>query len=138
MTHLRGSSGRYAKEGSLAIRGQRLTLLGVLKRVITVDSWAMRLQPRRLGDVFLRSRLVREERGIALVMAMGIMLVLAIALTTVIFLTAAGARDSVRSNAGQKAYGLAQAGDRERALGAESELSGHDDLPGQQEPSPQL
>ena len=46
----------------------------------------------------------------ALVMALGIMLVLTIALTTVITFTAAGARDSHRVNAGQKAYALAEAG----------------------------
>ena len=38
------------------------------------------------------------------------MLVLTIVLTTVIFLTAAGARDAHRTNAGQKAYGLAESG----------------------------
>ena len=46
----------------------------------------------------------------ALVMALGIMLVLVIALTTVITFTAAGARDSHRVNAGQKANALAEAG----------------------------
>ena len=46
----------------------------------------------------------------ALVMALGIMLVLAIALTTVITFSAAGARDSHRVNAGQKAYAIAEAG----------------------------
>ena len=38
------------------------------------------------------------------------MLVLTIALTAVIFLTAAGARDAHRSNAGQKASALAESG----------------------------
>ncbi len=46
----------------------------------------------------------------ALVMALGIMLVLIITLTTVITFTAAGARDSHRVNAGQKATALAEAG----------------------------
>ena len=46
----------------------------------------------------------------ALVMALGIMLVLTIALTTVITFTAAGARDSHRVNAGQKATALAEGG----------------------------
>ena len=46
----------------------------------------------------------------ALVMALGIMLVLVIALTTVITFTAAGARDSHRVNAGQKATALAEGG----------------------------
>jgi hypothetical protein len=53
---------------------------------------------------------LREERGIALVMALGIMLVLTIALTTTIFFTSASARDARRSNAGQKAYALAEEG----------------------------
>ena len=48
-------------------------------------------------------------------MALGIMLVLAIALTTVITFTAAGARDSHRVNAGQKAY-CARRGRRNNAL----------------------
>jgi hypothetical protein len=61
----------------------------------------------------VRNRLgvrLRDERGMALVMALGIMLVLTITLTTVITFTAAGARDSHRVNAGQKASALADAG----------------------------
>jgi hypothetical protein len=50
------------------------------------------------------------ESGMALVMALGIMLVLTIVLTTVIAFTAAGARDSHRVNAGQQAYAVAEAG----------------------------
>ena len=38
------------------------------------------------------------------------MLVLTITLTSVLFMTAAGARDANRTNAGQKAYVLAEAG----------------------------
>lgn len=57
----------------------------------------------------LRQRL-SDESGIALVMALGVMLVLTIVLTTVITFTAAGARDSHRVNAGQKATALAEAG----------------------------
>jgi Tfp pilus assembly protein PilX len=53
---------------------------------------------------------LRDERGIALVMAIGIMFVLAIALTTTIFFTSASVRHANRSNAGQKAYALAEAG----------------------------
>ena len=53
---------------------------------------------------------LRDESGIALVMALGIMLVLTIALTTTIFLTSASARHANSSNAGQKAYALAEAG----------------------------
>ncbi len=55
-------------------------------------------------------RLIREEEGVALILAMVTMLVLTIALTTVIFITAAGARDAHRSNAGQKASALAESG----------------------------
>jgi Tfp pilus assembly protein PilX len=55
-------------------------------------------------------RLLREEEGMALVMALLIILVLTITLTAVIFLTAAGARDARRSNAGQQAYALAESG----------------------------
>ena len=51
-----------------------------------------------------------DESGMALVMALGIMLVLTIVLTTVITFTAAGARDTHRVNAGQKASALAEAG----------------------------
>ena len=57
----------------------------------------------------MRARL-SDETGIALVMALGIMLVLVITLTAVITFTAAGARDSHRVNAGQKATALAEAG----------------------------
>ena len=55
-------------------------------------------------------RLHREEEGVALVLAIVSMLVLTITLTSVLFMTAAGARDAHRSNAGQKAYVLAEAG----------------------------
>lgn len=55
-------------------------------------------------------RLVREDDGVALVLALVTMLVLTITLTSVIFLTAAGARDAQRSNAGQRAYSLAESG----------------------------
>jgi hypothetical protein len=53
---------------------------------------------------------LRDESGIALVMAIGIMFVLAIALTTTIFFTSASVRHANHSNAGQKAYGLAESG----------------------------
>src|SRR4051812_48985087 len=53
---------------------------------------------------------LQDESGIALVMALGIMLVLAIALTTTIAFTSASARHANSSNAGQKAYALAEAG----------------------------
>ena len=53
---------------------------------------------------------LREEEGVALILAIVSMLVLTIALTTVIFITAAGARDAHRTNAGQKASALAESG----------------------------
>jgi hypothetical protein len=43
-------------------------------------------------------------------MALGIMMVLTLALGTVIYITAAGARDAQRTNAGQNAYALGEAG----------------------------
>jgi hypothetical protein len=55
-------------------------------------------------------RLLREEEGVALVLAIVSMLVLTITLTAVMFMTAAGARDSQRTNAGQRAYSLAESG----------------------------
>jgi Tfp pilus assembly protein PilX len=53
---------------------------------------------------------VRDERGIALVMALLVMMVLTISLTTVLFMTSSGSRDASRVNAGQKAYEMAEAG----------------------------
>jgi PilX N-terminal len=61
----------------------------------------------------VRSRMLarlRDERGIALIMALGILFVLTITLTTVIYVTSASARHAEHSNAGQKAYALAEAG----------------------------
>src|SRR3954470_4463319 len=60
--------------------------------------------PRRLLDR------LSDERGIALMMALGIMLVLAIALTTTIYLTSSSGRHANSSNAGQKSSALAEAG----------------------------
>src|SRR5829696_3521236 len=57
----------------------------------------------------LRERL-RDESGIALVMALGIMLALTIALTSVVAFTSAAGRDAHRTTAGQKAYAVAEAG----------------------------
>jgi hypothetical protein len=58
-----------------------------------------------------RKRLaLRDERGIALIMALGILFVLTISLGTVIFVTSSSARHANHSNAGQKAYALAEAG----------------------------
>jgi hypothetical protein len=55
-------------------------------------------------------RLVREEEGVALVLVIVSMLVLTLTLTAVMFMTAAGARDAHRTNAGQRAYSLAESG----------------------------
>ena len=55
-------------------------------------------------------RLHRDEEGIALVLAILIMLVLMIVLGAVILMTASAARDAHRSNAGQKASALAESG----------------------------
>jgi hypothetical protein len=58
-----------------------------------------------------RKRLaLRDERGIALIMSLGILFVLTISLGTVIYMTSASARHANHSNAGQKAYALAEAG----------------------------
>ena len=46
----------------------------------------------------------------ALVMALGIMMVLTLTLGSVIYMTTASARDAQRTNGGQKAYALAEAG----------------------------
>jgi Tfp pilus assembly protein PilX len=53
---------------------------------------------------------LRDERGIALIMALGILFVLTITLGTVFYVTSASARHANTSNAGQKAYALAEAG----------------------------
>lgn len=53
---------------------------------------------------------LQDESGIALVMALGVMFVLAIVLTTTIFFTSASLRHANSSNAGQKAYAIAEAG----------------------------
>jgi hypothetical protein len=68
--------------------------------------------PRRITAA-VRSRTfarLRDERGIALIMALGILFVLTITLGTVIYVTSASARHAEHSNAGQKAYALAEAG----------------------------
>ena len=56
------------------------------------------------------SRLVRSESGIALPMALGVMMVLTIAFVAVLELTSAGERNSRRSEADQVAVAAAEAG----------------------------
>jgi Tfp pilus assembly protein PilX len=70
------------------------------------------MRPKSIGGWLVDAwrRLLREEEGIALLLALGIMLVLTISLTTIIFVTATNARDTQRTNAGQRAYALAEAG----------------------------
>lgn len=70
----------------------------------------MRLHLFRAGKAWAGSRLFRDEQGIALILAIAAMLVLTLILSAVIFLTSSSARDAHRTNAGQKAYNLAQSG----------------------------
>src|SRR5947209_5635375 len=73
--------------------------------------WLMRSLRLRIPAPRARPlRRLRDESGIALVMALGIMLVLTIALGTTIYLAASAARDAQRTNGGQKAYALGEAG----------------------------
>lgn len=58
----------------------------------------------------LSSARASDESGIALVMALGIVLVLTVVLGTVLAFTAAGSRDSSRNEASQQAKALAEAG----------------------------
>jgi Tfp pilus assembly protein PilX len=56
-----------------------------------------------------RASLIKREDGIALIVALGTLLVLSITLTSVVFYTSSSSRDASRSHAGQKAYTLAEA-----------------------------
>jgi hypothetical protein len=62
-----------------------------------------------LAAVDLRSRL-REERGMALVMALAVMLVLTILVTATLAFTSSSSRDASLKQQGQSAYSLAEAG----------------------------
>jgi hypothetical protein len=57
-----------------------------------------------------RQPMLRDERGVALVMALGMLTVMTLSLGSVIFMTSSGMRDAKRTNAGQKAYAAAEAG----------------------------
>jgi hypothetical protein len=70
----------------------------------------MRLKVSRLGNACARSRALRDEEGIALILALGVLLVLALMLATALLLTSSSTRDAHRSNGTQKAYDLAEAG----------------------------
>jgi len=94
------------------------------------------MRPKLIGgrrlDACLRvfRLLAGGEDGIALVMALGVMTILTIALTTVVFLTAAGARDAQRTNAGQKAYALAEAGINNAVAVLDANYPGTSQYPG--------
>src|SRR5262245_34084310 len=53
---------------------------------------------------------VSDERGMALVMALGMMMVLSVLVAPCVYFTTSGAQDAEAKNAGQKAYALAEAG----------------------------
>jgi Tfp pilus assembly protein PilX len=55
-------------------------------------------------------RLASDERGIALVMALGMLIVLAISIATLIYFTSANSRSATSSKESQHAYFLAEAG----------------------------
>ena len=57
-----------------------------------------------------RLRLVRDERGMALVMALGIMLVLSLAVVAVVDYTSSNARGAAYSKSEQAAFSIAEAG----------------------------
>ena len=54
--------------------------------------------------------MVRDESGVALILALVMMLVLTIGIATALDLSSSGSRHATRVNAGQKAYSLAEAG----------------------------
>src|SRR5437773_9555655 len=90
-------------------RGDRVPLSGVPVRTLPEHPVDMRGGfSRRRGGA--RSALLVREDGIALVLALGVMLALTVSLATVILFSAAGARDTIRTNSGQRAYALAEAG----------------------------
>ena len=65
---------------------------------------------RRLRRRLLGSKLVRDERGISLIMAMGILGVLSISAASVVFFANSGARSAQYAKNSDKAYKLAEAG----------------------------
>src|SRR3954454_6900134 len=75
-------------------------------------------------------RLLREEEGMVLILAVVSMAVLMITLTSVILLTAAGARDAQRTNAGQRAYALAETGINKALAVLEANYPGSTGYPG--------
>ena len=68
------------------------------------ETWTVAVSSRHGTASSTRRRASRS------ILAIVTMLVLTITLTAVIFLTAAGARDAQRTNAGQRAYALAESG----------------------------
>jgi Tfp pilus assembly protein PilX len=53
---------------------------------------------------------LRDETGVALVMALGTMLVLTIGLTSTVYMTSTSQRHAQHDNADQRAYALPEAG----------------------------
>ena len=66
---------------------------------------------------------LRDESGVALILALTIMLILTIMLVSVIGFSSAGSRNAQHSNASEEAYALAGGGCQQRARRPTSELS---------------
>src|SRR5262245_52571354 len=67
--------------------------------------------PRRPSDlVGTARRLPADERGVVLVMALGILFVLTIVFTTLMFMTSSNARNANTSKVDEQAFTLAEAG----------------------------
>ena len=79
---------------------------------------------------------LQDERGIALIMAIGIMFVLTITVSSVMVYTAASAGHANNSNAGQKAYALAEAGVNNALAVLNTKYPDTTHLPGQLVPAP--
>ena len=62
--------------------------------------------------------ILRDDRGQALVLAVGFMAILSIVSTGLLLYTSSNSRDSSRSAASLKAYAAAEAGSQQRGLGA--------------------
>jgi Tfp pilus assembly protein PilX len=74
---------------------------------------------------------LRDESGVALVLALSILLVLTIVFTTVIDLSSADSRDASRTAFSQKAYSLAEAGINDAASLASQILADSSRMPSQ-------
>jgi hypothetical protein len=85
-----------------------MPLLGVREQAATAEAHYMRFHHFRLRGV-LGARL-RDERGMALIMTLGVLMVLTVAMTSVISFSSANARSADRGGAAQQAFALAEAG----------------------------